>query len=36
LAARLALFLAVLVLAGLSLMGVVWDARSDDLGVASW
>jgi hypothetical protein len=36
LAERLALFLALLVLAGLSLIGLVWDARSDDLGAASW
>jgi low temperature requirement protein LtrA len=36
LAERLALFFAVLVLAGLSLIGLVWDARSDDLGVALW
>jgi hypothetical protein len=36
LAVRLALFFAVLLLAGLSLIGVVWDARSDDLGAALW
>jgi hypothetical protein len=36
LAARFALFLAFLLLAGLSLIGVVWDARSDDLGAAPW